>query len=102
MLARKELKKGLSRFLEKECLIKNLFSYISARTYVVGTQKNRLNETVLLRTQKVVVKKILTTFRRSLDKSALLNYSSKTYVVGTRKNRLNEVVLLSTQNQCYK
>ena len=28
-----------------------LFSYFSTKTYVVGTQKNRLNETVLLRTQ---------------------------------------------------
>ena len=27
------------------------FSYFSTKTYVVGTQKNRLNETVLLRTQ---------------------------------------------------
>ena len=28
--------------------MKNLFSYFSTKTYVVGTQKNRLNETVLL------------------------------------------------------
>ena len=28
-----------------------LFSYFSTKTYVVGTQKNRLNETVLLSTQ---------------------------------------------------
>ena len=27
------------------------FSYFSSKTYVVGTQKNRLNETVLLSTQ---------------------------------------------------
>ena len=27
------------------------FSYFSTKTYVVGTQKNRLNETVLLSTQ---------------------------------------------------
>ena len=30
-----------------------LISYFSARTYVVGTQKNRLNETVLLSTQNI-------------------------------------------------
>ena len=30
---------------------KNEFSYFSTETYVVGTQKNRLNETVLLITQ---------------------------------------------------
>ena len=28
-------------------------SYFSTKTYVVGTQKNRLNETVLLRTQNI-------------------------------------------------
>ena len=38
----------------------------------MGTEKNRLNETVL------------------------------TYVVGTQKNRLNETVLLSIQNICLK
>ena len=30
---------------------KNLISYFSTKTYVVGTQKNRLKETVLLNTQ---------------------------------------------------
>ena len=29
------------------------FSYFSTKTYVVGTQKNRLNETVLLSTQNI-------------------------------------------------
>ena len=38
-----------------ECIIKNNFSYVSTKTYVVGTQKNRLSknrltETVLLST----------------------------------------------------
>ena len=33
----------------KEYVIKNQFSYFSTKTYVVGsTQKNRLNETILL------------------------------------------------------
>ena len=31
--------------------IGKLFLYFSSKTYVVGTQKNRLNETVLLSTQ---------------------------------------------------
>ena len=35
----------------KECVIKYLFSYFSTKTYVVGAQKNCLNETVLLSTQ---------------------------------------------------
>ena len=38
-------------------LVKNsypiFFSYFSTKTYVVGTQKNRLNETVLLSTQNI-------------------------------------------------
>ena len=32
---------------------KKYFSYFSTKTYVVGTQKNRLNETVLLSTQNI-------------------------------------------------
>ena len=32
---------------------KKLFSYFSTKTYVVGNQKNRLNETVLLNTQNI-------------------------------------------------
>ena len=35
----------------QECVTENLFSYFSYKTYVLGTQKNRLNETVLLSTQ---------------------------------------------------
>ena len=35
----------------KECVIENYISYLSTKTYVVGTQKNRLNEMVLLSTQ---------------------------------------------------
>ena len=31
----------------------NLIFYFSTKTYVVGTQKNRLNETVLLGTQNI-------------------------------------------------
>ena len=34
-----------------KCEIENQFSYFSAKTYVVGTQKNRLNERILLSTQ---------------------------------------------------
>ena len=36
-----------------EYMVKNYFSYFSSETYVVGTQKNRLNETVLLNTQNI-------------------------------------------------
>ena len=35
-----------------ECILENDFPYFSSKTYVVGTQKNRLNETVLFSTQK--------------------------------------------------
>ena len=33
-----------------ECVLEKYFLYYSSKTYVVGTQKNRLNETVLLST----------------------------------------------------
>ena len=57
-----------------ECVIKKLIiSFFSTKTYVVDTQKNRLNVTVLFNTQNV-------------------------YVVDAQKNRLNETVLFNTQN----
>ena len=34
-----------------ECVLENYFLYFSSKTYVVDTQKSRLNETVLLCTQ---------------------------------------------------
>ena len=36
-----------------DCVKKILFSYFSTKTYVVGTQKNCLNETVLLSTNNI-------------------------------------------------
>ena len=39
--------------LVTECVTKIEFSYFSTKTYVVATQKNRLNETVLLSTQNI-------------------------------------------------
>ena len=44
---------GISEFLIKvqKCKFKNYFSYLSTKTYVVDTQKNHLNEVVLLSTQ---------------------------------------------------
>ena len=39
-----------------ECLTENYFFYFSTRTYVVGTQKNSLNETVLLSTKNTCLK----------------------------------------------
>ena len=38
--------KGLHQAHDKEGVIKYLFSYYSVKTYVVGAQMNRLNETV--------------------------------------------------------
>ena len=38
---------------ESQCVTKLQFSYFSTKTHVVGTQKNRLNETVLLSTQSI-------------------------------------------------
>ena len=36
-----------------ECVTENYFSYFSTKTYVVGTKKTHLNETVLLSTQNI-------------------------------------------------
>ena len=44
---------GADRTLVKSAYRKKYFSYFSTKTYVVGTQKNRLNETVLLSTQNI-------------------------------------------------
>ena len=37
----------------KESVPEKYFFHFSPKTYVVGTQKNRLNETVLLSTQNI-------------------------------------------------
>ena len=39
-----------------ELVIENEFSVFSIKTYVVGTQKNRLDETVLLSTPNIMVR----------------------------------------------
>ena len=36
-----------------DCITEKIISYFPPKTYVVGTQKNRLNETVLLSTQNI-------------------------------------------------
>ena len=59
------LKNDYQAFSEK-CVTKNSFSYFSTKTNVVGTQKNRLNETICLSVQnmlKLIVKKIFTILR---------------------------------------
>ena len=52
---------------DKSAYEKTIFLYFLSKTYVVGTQKNRLNETVLVGTQKNMLqlmgKKIITIFR---------------------------------------
>ena len=42
-----------SKFLVKNADKKNYFSYFSTKTYVVGTQRYRLDETVLFDTQNI-------------------------------------------------
>ena len=37
-----------------ECETENYFSYFSTKTYILGTQKNRLDETDLLSTQTIL------------------------------------------------
>ena len=54
-LAFKDCSSQDSKFgtLVKSAYQKKKVSYFSTKTYVVGTQKNRLNETVLLSTQNI-------------------------------------------------
>ena len=40
----------------RECILENYFLHFSPKAYVVGTQKNHLNETVLLSTQNICLK----------------------------------------------
>ena len=53
------------------CVTENYFSHFSTKTYVVGTQKNRLNETVLLSTQNICsdcwVRKYLEFYAKNVD-----------------------------------
>ena len=44
---------GYYQDFNKECVTEKYFSYFSTKTYVVGTQKNRLNKMVLLSTQNI-------------------------------------------------
>ena len=48
-------------------MIKNHFSYFSTKTYVVGSQKNRLNEMILLSTQNILLDLLV---RKQLQSSA--------------------------------
>ena len=46
----------LEQTFSYEWVPKNDFSYFSTKTHIVGTQKNRLNETILLSTQNICKK----------------------------------------------
>ena len=46
-------KKVVKNFIRLKCVTENHFSYFSTKTYVVGTQKNLLNEKVLLSTHNI-------------------------------------------------
>ena len=55
ILTIKNIEKGIAIYIDPRPLVKsayqkNIFSYFSTKTYVVGTQNNRLNEMVLLST----------------------------------------------------
>ena len=43
--------KSLLQASKEACIFENYFSYLSSKIYVVGTQKNHLNEMVLWGTQ---------------------------------------------------
>ena len=55
MALRKALDQYVASGFQLRAPTKNIFSYFSTKTYVVGTQKTRLNETVLLSSQNLHV-----------------------------------------------
>ena len=70
-------------------------NYFSAKTCVVGTQKNCLDETILLGLNQWIKKYSVIPIQHS---KLIFYFSIKTYVVGTQKNHLNEMVLLKSGN----
>ena len=93
-----------------------LFSYFSTKTYVVGAQRNRLNDLLLLSTQNLCLNWVIRKYSQLHAKKLyvpgpqirvrnwkLFSYfSTRTYAVGTQKNSLNETVPLSTKDTCLK
>ena len=81
-----------------------VFLVSQPKTYVVGTQKICLNETVLLSTKYKCLKLMDKKNSQFYAPEFCFSYfSAKTYVVGPQKdylNRDNEMVLLSTHNEC--
>ena len=62
------------------CVTENYFSYFSTKkTYVVGTQKNRFNETVLLSTQNIYLDCWVRKQLFFLHSKILLNWSYGQY-----------------------
>ena len=53
MMQASKANERVSQAFSLECVPKIICSYFSTKTYVVGTQKNRLNETVLLSTPNI-------------------------------------------------
>ena len=63
----------------KVCYGKLFFSHFYTKTYVVGAQKNRTNETVLLSTPKhmfkLMGKKIITIYAKKSISGAMLDFT---------------------------
>ena len=58
-----------------ESVPESYFSYFSTKTYVVGTQKNRLHETVLLSTNNICLDCMVRKIIKILRTKTLLNCS---------------------------
>ena len=63
-------------------LIINYFSCFSIKTYVVGTQKNRLNETVKNRLNETVLLSTQNIMFRLMGKKLLQLYAENVYLSG--------------------
>ena len=89
----------LNRYYSEECAPEKYFSYFSTKRYVMGTQKNHLNETVLLSTQnickKIWVRKYLLFYAENvcLSKPMFIVNLSDFEKIFSRRARLVDIVV---------
>ena len=62
--------------------MENYFSYFSTKTYVVGTKKNRLNETVLFSTQNICLNWWVRKYLQIYEKKIFIHNCKSCFVLG--------------------
>ena len=93
------------------CLLNLLKFFISHASYILGAQKSRFGETILLRThnmcygllnEKVILHQALLSVCLVDVNSIYISFfiSHTSYILGAQKSRFSETVLLRTNNMC--